>query len=154
MKIGRTIAAFALAATFLPMENSLAGGTVSYNGTGNYVASTLTLDLGNGDTAFGARNEGIATISTDPPIILYGRCLGLGIIAKDNTISSDVYCTFRQNDEDSFAVKGRTGPKGGKGAIIGGSGKWKGASGSVKMTRTEVSGQSGTYTWQIDMTTP
>ncbi len=141
-------------AMLLVLGPASAGETVSYNGSGNYTAQKLTMTLGNGDMVFTAWNEGMATISTDPPILLFGRCMGLGLIDISDAYSADVYCTFRANDEDSFDVKVRSGADGCKAEVIGGSGRWAGATGTASMTRTSEQENSGTYTFEIEMTTP
>ncbi len=141
-------------ALLLICGSATAGETVSYNGSGTYTAQKLTMTLGNGDVVFTAWNEGMATISTDPPILLFGRCMGLGMLDMTDAYSVDVYCTFRANDEDSFDVKARSGTDGGQGEVIGGSGRWAGATGAIRMTRTSERENSGTYTFEIELTTP
>ena len=133
---------------------TMAGETVSYKGSGTYLAQKLTMTLGNGDIIFTGWNEGVATISTDPPMLVFGKCMGLGRITEDNDFSNDVYCTFRANDEDSFDVKARSDAAGGKGEVIGGSGRWAGATGTVSMMRTSQREDSGTYEFELDITTP
>ncbi len=141
-------------AGLLALGPAAAGETVSYNGSGAYTAQKLTMTLGNGDMVFTAWNEGMATISTDPPILLFGRCMGLGLIDISDAYIADVYCTFRANDEDSFDVKARSGTDGGRGEVIGGSGRWAGATGAIRMTRTSQQENSGTYTFEVELTTP
>ncbi len=138
----------------LACATASAGETVTYKGSGTYVSQQLTMTLGNGNTVFGARNEGVATISTDPPTLLFGKCMGLGLITGDNDYSADVYCTFRANQQDSFDVRAKTGSKGGTARVIGGSGKWAGATGTAKMDRTSQAEYGGTYTFEIEITTP
>jgi hypothetical protein len=127
---------------------------MTYAGSGTYVSSQLTMTLGNGGKVFGARNQGMATISTSPPTLLYGKCMGLGLITGDDDYTANVYCTFRANDQDSFDVKAKTGSKGGTAEVIGGSGKWADASGSAKMKRTSQQADGGTYTFELVITTP
>ncbi len=146
--------AAAVIAMFLVLGPAAAGETVSYNGSGAYTAQKLTMTLGNGDMVFTAWNEGMATISTDPPILLFGRCMGRGLLDTADDYSVDVYCTFRANDEDSFDVKARSGTDCGQGEVIGGSGRWAGATGAASMTRTSEQENSGTYTFEIELTTP
>ncbi len=148
------VAMLAAATLALACGTAWAGETVTYTGSGTYVSSQLTMTLGNGGTVFGARNQGVATISTSPPTLLFGKCMGLGLITGDNDYSADVYCTFRANDQDSFDIKGKTGSKGGTAEVIGGSGKWAGASGSAKMKRTSQEADGGTYTFELEITTP
>ncbi len=150
----RLMTTLAVAIAALGSGAAWAGETVTYTGSGTYVSNQLTMDLGNGGTVFGARNQGVATISTSPPTLLFAKCLGLGLITGDNDYTADVYCTFRANDQDSFDVKAKTGSKGGTAEVIGGSGKWAGATGTAKMDRTSQQAEGGTYTFEIEITTP
>ena len=102
---------------------TMAGETASYKGSGTYTAQKLTMTLGNGDIVFTGWNEGVAAISTDPPTVLFGKCMGLGRITEENDFSNDIYCTFRANDDDAFDLKGHSDSEGGKGEVIGGSGR-------------------------------
>ncbi len=154
MRIVTRMATAAALAFGLTASPAVAGETVSYKGSGTYSAQKLTMTLGNGDIVFAGWNEGVATISTDPPSLLFGKCIGLGRVTGENDFSNDVYCTFRANDEDSFDLKARSDAKGGKGEVIGGSGRWAGATGSVRMTRTSQAEDSGTYEFELDITTP
>ncbi len=138
----------------LSCGSATAGETVAYKGSGIYSAQKLTMTLGSGDIVFTGSNEGVATISTDPPMLLFGKCMGLGRITEDDEFSNNVYCTFRANDEDSFDIKGRSDSNGGKGEVIGGSGRWAGATGTVSMMRTSQREDGGTYEFELDITTP
>ncbi len=154
MTTTRTMTRLAVAIAALAFGTAWAGETVTYTGSGTYVSSQLTMDLGNGGTVFGARNQGVATISTSPPTLLFAKCLGLGLITGDDDYTADVYCTFRANDQDSFDVKAKTGAKGGTAEVIGGSGKWAGATGTARMNRTSQAENGGTYTFELEITTP
>ena len=92
--------------------------TLKYTGSGRYTANVLTMDLGNGDVVYGARNEGVITISTTPPTLLFGKCMGLGLITA-KSVTSDVYCSFRSSDDSSLDFKATTNEQGGSGKIIG-----------------------------------
>lgn len=111
----------ALLGLLLATGSALSGETASYRGSGTYTAQKLTMTLGIGDIVFSGWNESFAAITTDPPTLLTGKCIGLGRITEENDFSNDVYCTFRANDEDSFDLKARSDAKGGKGEVIGGS---------------------------------
>ena len=147
-------AAAAVLGLALSCGSVAAGETVVYKGSGTYTAQKLTMTLGNGDIVFTGWNEGVATISTDPPMLLFGKCMALGIVNAEDHVSKDLYCTFRANDEDSFDINGRSGDEGGTADVIGGSGRWAGASGKVKMTRTSQNEDSGTYQFELEITTP
>ena len=153
MMTTRTMATLAIAIATLVCGTAWAGETVTYTGSGTYVSSQLTMDLGNGGTVFSARNESVATLSTSPPTLLFGKCMGLGLITGDD-YTADVYCTFRANEQDSFDVKAKTESKGGTAEVIGGSGKWAGATGTARMNRTSQAENGGTYTFELEITTP
>lgn len=133
------------------------GGTMSYTGSGTYAGVVAQVTLGNGDTVTGVRADTVATLSTDPPVLLYGRCIGMGLIPVEGNEAgyhTDFYCTFRQNDEDAFDMKGSDAIDRINLEVIGGSGKWAGATGSGSMKREiEQTGQ-GTFTYQVKITTP
>ncbi len=155
MRVTIKSAAAAVLGLALSFGSVAAGETVSYTGSGTYTAHKLTMTLGGGDIVFTGWNEGIATISTDPPTLLYGKCMALGIVSgAEGDFSNDVYCTFRANDADSFDIKARSDAKGGIGAVIGGGGRWAGATGTVRMTRTSQNENSGTYEFELEITTP
>ena len=153
LNIIKTVTA-AVVVAGLTVGPAMAGETVNYKGSGTYTAQKLTLTLGNGDIVFAGWNEGVATISTDPPMLLFSKCMGLGRVTENDDFSNDVYCTFRANDADAFDVKGHSDSEGGKGEIIGGSGRWAGATGAVRMKRESQTENSGTYTFELELTTP
>ncbi len=137
----------------------LAAGTVhadtkTYTGMGNVVRQELTMNLGNGQTVFSARSEGMATISTEPPALLAVKCMGLGLITGEDAFGADVYCTFRQGGQDAFDVMAKSGPAGGTATVIGGSGKWKGATGTANFKRLSTTENGGSFSYKITITTP
>ena len=146
--------AAALLGLVLSAGSAIGGETNTYKGSGTYTAQKLVMTLANGDIVFTGWNEGIATISTDPPMLLFGKCMGLGRITGEVEFSNNVYCTFRANDEDAFDLKARSDTDGGEGMVIGGSGRWAGARGTVRMTRTSQDEDSGTFTFELEITTP
>ena len=153
MRFTKTATA-ALLGLVLATGPTLAGETTTYSGSGTYTAQKLTMTLGNGDIVFTGWNEGVAAISTDPPTVLFGKCMGLGRITEENDFSNDVFCTFRANDDDAFDLKDHSDSEGGNGEVIGGSGRWAGATGTVRMTRTSQTENSGSYTFELEITTP
>jgi len=143
----------ALAASVLLAQTADAG-TNNYTGTGTYLTQELTMNLGNGQTVFSARSEGMATISTEPPVLLEAKCMGLGLITGDDKFNAKVYCTFRQNDDDSFDLVADSGPGGGEAKVIGGSGKWKGATGTATFERTATTENGGSFSYKMTISTP
>ena len=153
MQLTRTLA-IAVFGLMLVTGQSLGGETASYTGSGNYTAHKLTMTLGNGDIVFVGWNEALAAISTEPPTLLSGKCIGIGRVAEDDVVSNDLYCTFRANDEDAFDIKGHSDSNGAEGEVIGGSGRWAGATGTVRTKPTARSDDSGSFTFELEITTP
>lgn len=80
--------------------------------------------------------------------------MGLGLITGENAFGAKVYCTFSHNDNDSFDLLADSDPKGGTAKIIGGSGKWDGATGSVRFTRTSTRENGGSFSYELTIKTP
>ena len=143
----------ALSIGFLTVQPAQAD-TKSYTGMGSVVRDELTMNLGNGQMVFGARSQGMATISTEPPELLAVKCMGLGLVAdKDNT-ETDIYCTFRRGNGDAFDVKAKSHAKGGVAHIIGGSGIWADATGSVTFDLLTTTDTGGSFSYKITISTP
>ena len=138
----------------LAVAAGAAAETVTYTGSATAAVSKLMLPLGNGASVVTAANHGIAAISTSPPSLLQMDCLGLGLLSAKDDYSTDFYCTFSENEENSFDVKGTDGPDGGKATVIGGSGKWKDATGSGTFKRVSSTESSSSITFEITVTTP
>ena len=138
----------------LAVVASATAETVTYTGSATAAVSKLMLPLGNGGSVVTAANHGIAAISTSPPSLLQMNCLGLGLLGADNGYATDFYCTFAADENDSFDVKGVDGPEGGTATVIGGSGKWKDATGSGTFKRVSSTESSSSITFEIKVTTP
>ena len=134
--------------------SALAGETINYTGSATFRAHKLTMSMSNGDLVFGANNEGIVAISTEPPTLMTMRCMGLGVLKPDDSYTTEAYCTFRANANDAFDIRGTAGPAGGTGEIIGGTGRWEGATGTITMRRVGESESGGAVEFEIEMTTP
>ena len=115
---------------------ALAGGSVSAAETlsGTYaevITSSQELALANGDALTMAVTKGSATFG-DPsnPGILSGDCI-VYILVKAGVYGDSGHCNWRESDKGSYVINFKTGPEGtGTFDIVGGDGKWKGASGS------------------------
>jgi len=143
----------ALTGSLLVSHVALAG-TKTFIGTGEIVRSELTMNLGNGETVFGARSSGLATISTEPPELLEVKCMGLGLISVQNETETDIYCTFRRGNDDAFDVKAKSTGKRGTAKVIGGSGRWKGATGSVTFKQLTTTETGGSFSYKMTISTP
>ena len=128
--------------------------TATYTGSATAAVSKSILPLGNGGSVVSATNHGTAAISTTPPTLLEMDCMGQGLLGADNKYSTDFYCTFRANETDSFDVKGTDGPEGGQATVIGGSGKWKDATGSGTFKRVSSTESTSSTTFELKVTTP
>ena len=147
---------FLVLLTLLASANLLAE-TTSYTGTGTYDGTVLQMTLANEQTVTGIRADVIATISTNPPALLFGQCMGMGLIPAEGEeagYGADFYCTFRQSEEDAFDFKGVDQLGGITIEVIGGSGKWAGASGSGTIDRTRHRIGSGDFAYEVTITTP
>jgi hypothetical protein len=80
----------------------------------------------------------------------------MGLQKADNSTSTDFYCNLKQNDEDSFDFKGTSAEADGKSKgsfdIVGGSGKWAGASGKGKFKRVAESDVGAKSIIEIEIT--
>jgi hypothetical protein len=96
------------------------------------IVSTQQLVLANGVTVVTSLFKGSATFG-DPadPGILMGDCLVTGLIAADGSYSDTGYCNYKLGDEGAYVIDFVTSTDGvGTFQIVGGSGKWDGATGS------------------------
>jgi hypothetical protein len=134
----------------------VAAAETTYSGTGNAVTSYTLLPLANGGAAVQMTNSNVATIAPSDPGFIYGDCAGLGYMPPEKeTMTGTFYCTFRESAADSFDIKGTTEQVGqGTVEIIGGSGKWKDASGSGSFKRKFADGNRTTYDYEFRITTP
>ena len=151
----KTILAFVLLLLSIPFTAISAGDKKTYNGSGRIFGSETSMTLGNGNTVKMLSSEGIATLSTNPPTLLDIKCVGMGVLTIDNRFSDEFYCTLRENDTDSFDLQGTEDEKGGGTVtVIGGSGKWKGATGSGDFELVSNNNELSTFTYKLTITTP
>jgi hypothetical protein len=65
-----------------------------------------------------------------------------------------VYCTFNETGDDSFDLHARGDGTSGSVEIIGGSGKWAGATGSGTIKKKWAEDVRGTYEYEFKIATP
>lgn len=135
-------------------SSATAAETVTYSGTGTYVVTRSLLPLASGGAAIQQVNDVVATIEPSETGFIYGDCAGLGYLSPEEEFSVDVYCTFAENGEDRFDLKGHGSHGEGAVEIIGGSGKWTGATGTGTLKRRFAEGNRGTYEYEFKITTP
>jgi len=109
--------------------------TTTYTGSATYTAHRELLPLSNGGAAVHVTNRVVGTISpSDSGGFIFGDCAGLAYLSPEGEVSIDNICTFREDDENAFTLRGKAGIEGGESTIVGGTGKWAGATGSGKST--------------------
>ncbi len=120
------------ASLFVPtLGASWAGETVIYRGTEIYGESTETLSaLPTGDTVILERSSVVLTGDASPEGGLEGKCLGVALRTAAGGYSNEFYCLLHETERDSLVVKGSRIDSDGTLEIVGGAGKWQGATGS------------------------
>ena len=135
-----------------------AAETTKYTGTVFASPVKHLMPLSNGDAVLMIESSGIMALSGNPPTINTISCSGMGYQTVDNNTTTDFYCNIKENDSDSLDLKGKATDKGnesdGSFDVIGGSGKWKGASGKGKFIRLEKSAGANKTFLEIEVTTP
>lgn len=131
--------------------------TTSYAGTMETYPVKRVMPLGSGDSVISGAADGVATIvvtTGGTPVLLSVICSGLGLLGEDTLKHLDFYCSFTADDDNSFDVHGREDASGFKAAIIGGSGRWKGATGTASFERVAVTESSAQTNFKLEMATP
>jgi hypothetical protein len=129
--------------------------TTTYNGTATYTAHRELLPLSNGGAAVHVTNRIVGTISpSESGGFIYGDCVGLAYLSPEGHVTIDNLCTFMENDEDGFTLRGRASVEGGESEVIGGTGKWEGARGTGRMRRTWLEGNRGSVAYELEIETP
>jgi hypothetical protein len=128
--------------------------TVEISGSLRTTVAKTLMPLGNGGSVITASNHGVAAISTSPPTLMDVKCVGMGHLPPEGDHATDFYCTFSANEEDRLDLKGTDGPAGGTATVIGGSGKWQGATGGGTFTRESSTETTSSSTFQLKLTTP
>lgn len=152
--MNRTFPAVLTAALMTMAGSGAYAETATYTGSASTTVSRTVLPLGNGASVIMAASRGVAAISTSPPTLLEMNCAGMGLLATDDSHRTDFYCTFKENENDSLDVKGIDGPDGGTATVIGGSGKWQGATGEGTFRRVSSTESSSSSTFELKITTP
>ena len=127
---------------------------MTYKGTGTYQVHRSLLPLVNGGAALHLINEVVATIEPSETGFVYGDCASVGYLSPEGEPEINGYCSFRETGEDGFVLKTQSDLEGGKAKVIGGSGKWAGATGDLVMKRKHIGKDGGTYEYTMTITTP
>lgn len=145
-----------LAGTLCLFEPASAEQTIRYEGKGTYVATREPLVLANGGVAVVSSHAIVATLEPSDVGFIFGNCKGLAYVPPSGPADgvTDLYCTFTETAADGFAIRGAFGPASGTIEVIGGSGRWQGATGGGTFQRRATLGDRGTYEYSLDMTVP
>jgi hypothetical protein len=132
-------------------------GTFNFKGSANTQSTQLQLPLANGGTVVTAGATGVAAMVSEQdahPILFVMRCTGMGMLGTDGVQDIEFYCSFMANEKDGFDMHGSEKPDGSKATIVGGSGRWAGATGGGTFKRTQTGETSGRTTFDLKITTP
>ena len=137
------------------LSNSVyAGQTSKYTGTVYSTPVKVLMPLGNGDGVLLMQSAGVVAMG-DPPAMHALSCSGMGLEKADENTTTDFYCNIQESDEDSFDIKGTVGGEGaGNFDVIGGSGKWSGATGRGEFVRVEEAKKGNKTVFQVELTVP
>ncbi len=144
----------AAAAALLASGGVALAETVTFKGTGTYSVVRALMPLSNGGAALHLSHDTIATVEPSESGFMSGDCAGLGYISPEGEVSIDSICNFNLNSKDGLVIRGEADLVGSTIKVIGGSGKYEGATGSGTMRRRWVEGNRGSYDYEITVTTP
>jgi hypothetical protein len=150
--VGRTL--ILVAAVTSVCTTASAGESVTFRGTGTYVVVRTVLPMANGGAAVHLVNDTVATIAPSEIGFIFGDCAGLAYLSPTGKVDTNTYCTFSETAEDSFDAHGQGDGTEGKIEIIGGSGKWTGATGTGTIKRKWAQDNRGTYEYEFTISTP
>ena len=141
--------------SLLVSTSVFAGQTVKHSGTVYATPVKNLMPLGNGDAVVIMQSVGIVAMSGEPPTIHTMSCSGMGLQKADESIDTQFYCNLKENNDDSFDIKGTAGDEtGGEFDVIGGSGKWAGATGKGKFVRVIQSDEGNKNVFEVEITVP
>ena len=125
---------------------------VTFTGAVTYTAQRELLPLSNGGAAVHVTNRLVGTISpSDSGGFIFGDCAGLAYISPEGKLTIDNLCTFMENKEDGFTLRAQSGVEGGKSDVIGGTGRFAGATGEGRMRRTWTEGNRGSLAYELEI---
>ena len=140
--------------TLVLYGSAVAGETITYKGTGTYTAVKNLMPLAGGGAAVHMSFNTVATIRPSESGFMFGSCIGLAYLGADESYAANMLCTFTETGEDGFDIRGLGDGQTGKVEIIGGSGKWAGATGTGTFARMWTDGPRGSYEYEFAITTP
>ncbi len=132
-----------------------AAESVSYKGTGTYITTRSMLPLAGGGAVISNKSTTIATIEPSEFGFMVGECMGLGLLSAEGSAADlDFYCTFRESSIDGFDIKGTGAGDSAKTEVVGGRGKWQGATGQGTIKRRAERGDRGSFNYEVTISTP
>jgi hypothetical protein len=150
----RRAAAAVLAAAALCATGTAVAESTTVKGKGTYFVQRELLPLANGAAALHITATTVVSAEPSESGIMFGECAGLAYLEQDASYRSRIYCNFTENGTDSFAIQGDMDKAGGKIAVIGGSGRFKDATGDGKLTALGEEGGKGRYSYEFTISTP
>lgn len=148
---------FLVAVAALVFASGTFAGTKTYNGSASTQTTPMPMPLANGGAVITTSATGVAAMTESgatAPILFSVRCSGLGYAATEKVGGIRFFCTFAEDAQNGFDVNGTE--KAGKTSIevIGGNGRWKGATGKGEFKRTAAGENMSKSTFTLEITTP
>ena len=125
-----------------------------YRGTGTYVVAQTLMPLGNGGATVQTNSEVILNVGPSESAFLFGNCAGLAYISPAGHLSSTAYCNLMEDLANGLDVKVLRAGTSMSGEVIGGWGKWTGATGSVTYRPKADAERGGSFAFAMRVVTP
>lgn len=145
--------AFVVAALVCSSGMVLAAST-TVKGKGTYFVQRELMPLADGGAVIHTTASTVASSDSSEGGVLFGECAGLSHLSSEGKAKSRIYCNFTESGKDVFVVEADVSIEGGDVRVIGGSGKFSGATGTGMLKRTGEDGGKGTYDYEFNITTP
>jgi hypothetical protein len=122
---------FAIAAILAATAASAEAGTLKFKGEGATFVDFKIWDMADGSQAQNFVSQVVTTVVDGDmkDSTLSGICYGTGRITKAAPWTGFHHCTFSLSAEDAYSIEARDDEKGGRFTVIGGKGKFAGATG-------------------------
>lgn len=150
--------AFVAAATFAAgiYWGAAWGETVTYTGSGTVMGYETLMPLVDGESVVTAISNGLVAVSTTPPSILAVQCSAMGLMDAEDDLNLEYYCKLRDTStgENAIVVKGLETADGNVVEVIGGAGRWAGATGKGNIKHVSGDDSRSQFTVELTVTTP
>lgn len=128
--------------------------SITIKGKGTYFVTRSLMPLADGGAVLHTSASTVASSDVSEGGVVFGECAGLAHLTSEGQAKTRVYCNFTETGAGVFVVEADVSIDGGEVKVIGGSGKYAGATGSGMLKRTGEGDGQGTYEYQFDITTP